>query len=344
MTQQGNAGFLTLFALDRLVFAHDAGCARAIVGIPGEYHGDGRDDRCGVVSWHAWGPAMTQPPSTAAIASVIIPAHNEARGILRTLERLYEGVTPDELDVVLVCNGCTDDTAARVRAHHRSVRVIEIPEPSKAAAVAVGNAAAAVCPRVHLDADVQLSGASLRALIAPLRRGEALATAPRRVLDRTGSSLMVRWYYDVWERLPQVRGGLFGRGVFALSAEGQRRVSSLPALMSDDLAVSEAFAADERSVIEEASVVVVPPRTLRDLVRRRVRVATGIAQASAVGACGPDSQTSLGTLARLGVAEPRLAARIPVFVSVAVIAKVKARPAIRAGDFTTWLRDESSRA
>ena len=28
--------------------------------------------------------------------------------------------------------------------------------------------------------------------------------------DRDRSSRLVRWFYDVWEQLPQVRAGLFG--------------------------------------------------------------------------------------------------------------------------------------
>jgi hypothetical protein len=282
--------------------------------------------------------------TTRPLASVVIPAHNEERGILRTLARLHEGIAEGELDVVVVCNGCTDDTAATVRSGFPSVRVLEIPQPSKADAVSVGNAATEIFPRVHLDADVQLSGDSLRALVAPVRSGDLLAAAPRRVLVRAGCAALVRWYYDVWERLPQVRQGLFGRGVFALSEDGQRRVSALPRLMGDDLAVSEAFASDERGIVSTAEVRVVPPRTVGDLVRRRVRVATGNAQASGVGARSGESAVSLSTLIRMAMTEPGVAVRMPVFLGVGVVARVRARRAVRAGDFTTWLRDESSRA
>ena len=107
-------------------------------------------------------------------------------------------------------------------------RVLEIGKPSKAAAVAAGNSVSRTFPRVHLDADVQLSGDSVRALVDTLASGELHAAAPTRVLDRTGCSRAVRWYYDVWEELPQVQAGLFGRGAFALSEEGQARVSALP--------------------------------------------------------------------------------------------------------------------
>ena len=187
-------------------------------------------------------------------ASVVIPAHDEARVIVRTLAALYSGLEPGALDVVVVCNGCTDATAGLARAFSPAVRVLEIPVASKAAAVRAGNEACEVFPRVHLDADVQLTGPDLLALVRPLVEGDVLATAPRRVLPREGSARLVRWYYDVWEELPQVRAGLFGRGAIALSEAGQRRVDALPQLMSDDLGLSEAFDPGERLVVETAQV------------------------------------------------------------------------------------------
>jgi hypothetical protein len=42
--------------------------------------------------------------------------------------------------------------------------------------------------------------------------------------------------------------------------------------------------------------------------------------------------------------EPRLAPRMPVFLAAALIARRRARAAVSSGDFSTWLRDESSRA
>ena len=95
--------------------------------------------------------------SEMAVASVVIPAHNEAATIGRNLRALREGTGAD-LDVVVVCNGCTDRTADEARAADPSARVIEIPQPSKVEAVRVGNAATDVFPRIHLDADIELNG------------------------------------------------------------------------------------------------------------------------------------------------------------------------------------------
>jgi hypothetical protein len=273
----------------------------------------------------------------------VIPAHNEERVIARTLGRLAAGVSPEQLEVVVVCNGCTDRTAEVARRVAPWARVLEVPKPSKVDAVRVGNAAGTVFPRVHLDADVSISGADVLHLVQPLRGG-VLATAPQRVLLTDRSSPVVRWFYDVWEQLPQVRTGLFGRGVIALSEEGQRRVDTLPQLMSDDLGISEVFEPAERQVVWTAFAEVRVPGTLRDLLRRRVRVATGNSQATEVGVRRPESSTTWGTLARLSVRSPGLAPRVPLFILVGALARLQSRRAVRSGDFTTWLRDDSSRA
>jgi hypothetical protein len=40
---------------------------------------------------------------------------------------------------------------------------------------------------------------------------------------------------------------------------------------------------------------------------------------------------------------PAFAAKLPVFAAVTVAARLGARRSVARGDFTTWLRDESSR-
>ena len=279
-----------------------------------------------------------------AVASVIIPAHNEAATIGRNLLALRQGTHGTDLDVVVVCNGCTDQTAEVARRADPLARVIEIQQPSKAEAVRVGNTASDVFPRVHLDADIELSGAAVMQLLEPITRDNVLATAPRRDVPKASCSRWVRWYYDVWEALPQVESGLFGRGVVVLSEQAQARVAALPRMMSDDLGMSDSFSGDERRVVPGAVAVIHPPRTLRDLVRRRIRIATGNTQAGQLGVRRPASRTSMRTLLGLAVGRPGLALRLPVFLGVHVAAQLGARQAVRTGDFTTWQRDESSRS
>lgn len=276
------------------------------------------------------------------IASVVIPAHNEAATVGRLLNALTQDAT-DALDITVVCNGCTDDTATKAQDVGANIRVVETATASKRAAQTLGDTLTTVFPRLYVDADVVIGAADVRRLLAPLVAGDALATAPRRRIDLTNASLLVRAYYSVWERLPQVQTGLFGRGVIALSREGYERVRCLPTALSDDLIMSEAFAPEERSVISAAEVVIQPPRTARDLVLRRERVATGNVQADRLGLRAPASRTSMRDLARLVREEPRLSGPVLAFLAVGAAARIRSARSVRSGDFTSWRRDDSSR-
>ncbi|SDK96876.1 Glycosyl transferase family 2 [Nocardioides sp. YR527] len=274
-------------------------------------------------------------------ASVVVPAHDESAGLRGNLAALLEGVPTGTFDVVVVCNGCTDDTVTVARSVP-GVRVLETSSASKALAVELGNAATSVFPRIHLDADVRLPGPDALRLVAAVAEPGVHAAGPSREVPAGSSSWPVRAYYRVWESLPNVRNGLFGRGAFCLSAEGQARVDAQVRLMNDDLVVSEAFAPQERRIVANAVVVVQPPRTVADLVRRRTRVATGNNQADQHAA--RHASTSVSDLIKLGLRQPSVGLRVPVFLTITVIARRLSRRAVRAGDYTTWLRDESSRA
>ncbi|WP_406162520.1 glycosyltransferase [Streptomyces canus] len=281
------------------------------------------------------------------MTSIVIPAHNEAQVIGRLLDSLLAESPEDETDIVVVCNGCTDDTAHIAAARGPRVRVVEIPVPSKHAALRAGDDHARGFPRLYVDADVVIGSADVRALTAPLDDDASgiLATAPERRIPLASCAWRVRVYYRVWQRLPAVREGLFGRGVIAVSKAGHVRLAALPPLMADDLAASLAFAPEERLVVDAAQVVVQPPRTWPDLIKRRIRAAVSTAQVEQHHQ-GPEeasARTSKADLIALVRGEPRLITGVVVFVAAALVARRGAAKAIRAQDFGTWLRDESSR-
>ena len=275
---------------------------------------------------------------------MVVPAHNEGAGIRRLLDALTAPgavVGLGRLEVVVVCNGCTDDTAEIARAYG-DVQVIEIEEPSKAAAMVVGDEAA-TCPyRAYVDADIVIDRPGLGALLAALD-AEVGVAAPGRRLAMAGAGLGVHWYYAVWVRLPSVESGVFGRGVVVLSPEGNGRVRALPRVMSDDLAASEAFKPGERRVLDTVQAVIDVPRTMDDLVRRRIRIATGNAQLDGLGLRSDQARTRLSDLGRIAVADPTMPFKVTFFLAVTAVARIGARRRIRRADFTTWLRDSSSR-
>ena len=278
------------------------------------------------------------------MASVVIPAHNESAVIGRLLEQLKTLVEQADYDVTVVANGCTDDTADIAASFGPGIRVLSIPVASKHEALKAGDRVALGFPRIYIDADVELTGRDIKALGEALRRPGTLAAAPQRDLVLVGRPWLVRWYYDVWERLPEVRTGIFGRGAIAVNEAGHSRIAVLPPLLADDLAASLAFSPSERVVVGQAHSIVHAPRTAGDLLYRRIRAATGVAQVErAEGAPDSTARTRFLDLFAIVFQKPTLAPKVLVFSVVAVLARIRAARAIRKNGYSNWLRDESSR-
>ncbi len=263
------------------------------------------------------------------MTSVVIAAYDEAAVIGDCLRAL----SGSGLDVVVVPNGCHDDTAAVARGF--GVRVLEREQPGKAGALNAGDALAEGFPRAYLDADISVEASDLDRLCAALGP-TTLAVAPRRVLDARGCALPVRAYAAVHQHLPVMAGSLFGRGLVVLSEEGRARFSQFPALVADDLFLDSLFGADEKQVVEAVSVRVRMPSRTRELYDRLVRVRRGNrALRARAGTDGVPTGVARGSrTAWLGVAvrRPWLAPAVVVYGALTLAAE----RAARAGGETAW--------
>ena len=81
--------------------------------------------------------------------TIVIPAHNEGRVIRRLLEQLINGADPGEMDIIVIANGCTDDTAEVAASFGAAVRVLTLPA-CKQNALTAGDRAAPPAPRAAL--------------------------------------------------------------------------------------------------------------------------------------------------------------------------------------------------
>jgi glycosyltransferase involved in cell wall biosynthesis len=280
---------------------------------------------------------------TAPLGSVVIPAHNEAAGIRRCLDALFDGVGRGELDVLVVCNGCSDDTAELAASSGHPVRVIELEAASKAAALRAGDAAARAFPRLYLDADIVLRGAAARAVLQRLRDG-APAARPPITYDSHDSSAPVRSYYRARSRVPALLTALWGAGVYGLSEAGRARFGEFPDLIADDLWVDRQFGPGEIEIVDCEPVVVTVPRCVRDLMLVLRRTYRGNAETSDFDPPDRQRETTATTLRQLrrltatGIIPPLDAATFAAFAAgarLAVAAPLRPR---------RWERDESSRA
>ncbi|MFR9780515.1 glycosyltransferase [Micromonospora sp. MS34] len=278
------------------------------------------------------------------MTSIVVAAHNECAVIGRCLDALLAEATPGEFDVTVVANGCTDGTAA-IAAARPGVRVIELAEAGKPAALDAGDEAARGFPRIYLDADVVLSTQGVRAIAAALD-GPHLAATVRRELDLTGRPMLVRAYFGIHRHLPVFRDGLFGRGVVGLAEAGRRRFARFPALVADDLFLDSLFGAAEKCQVDTVSSRVATPRRTRDLVRRLSRVRGGNSAMRAAADQGQVGATvrppaRLSWLRDVVLPRPWLAPAAICYVAITVLAALSARRD-RTGA-AGWARDDSSR-
>ncbi len=188
------------------------------------------------------------------VLSVLIPANNEERYIGACLKALLSSdpVPGYTVDVIVIANGCNDDTVGVARRFREMaegrgwrLRVLDLFEGSKIAALNAGDEKAIGRLRVYLDADVIVSPPLLAELAAALSgRGPRYATGTPEIAPAI--SLATRLYGRFWLRVPFMRDGAPGFGIYAVNAEGRSRWPEFPDIISDDTFVRLSFAPRER--------------------------------------------------------------------------------------------------
>nr|WP_279587830.1 glycosyltransferase [Microbacterium ulmi] len=273
--------------------------------------------------------------------SVVVPAHDEGPLVRRTLERMLGSAAAGEFDVVVVANGCSDDTA--VQAALPGVRVVEIAERSKTAALDAGDAVSSTFPRAYVDADVDISTDALRAVARALSaESDARVAAPRLRVDASSSSAPVRAYYAIWALSEYRAAGHVGSGFYAVNAAGRERWGRFPGVIADDRFVQQRFLPDERLCLEEHSFTVQASRDMATHIARGARIERGNAElpASAQLAEQATAGRRYTTLLARVATRPLLWPCLPFYVYGFGAAKLQAR---RSAGATAWARDESVR-
>jgi glycosyltransferase involved in cell wall biosynthesis len=275
--------------------------------------------------------------------SVVIPAHNEQEVIARCLEALTPMSGLEPLEVVVVCNGCDDLTAEVARRF--DVQVVETSVASKTVALNLGDARVAGFPRFYVDADVVLSMDAVLQIAAVLERGPAVAASPTMDLDLRDSTWPVRAYYRIWTRLPYVREGMIGVGVYALSEVGRSRFEEFPEVIADDGFVRMLFPPHERTRVD-APVRVTAPRRMSGLLSIKTRSRLGLYQLGMVFpqfANRERGSKSYGRAIRSVASRPWLWPAAAVYGAVQLVTRRKARDHLADLDGYRWQRDTSSR-
>jgi len=207
--------------------------------------------------------------------SVIIPAYNEETTIERCLTNLLEGSEAVNIQIIVVCNGCSDATAEKARFFEPKVKVVEIETGSKILALNTGDKIASYFPRFYIDADIIVSQKSLWVVAKTLESGKVLAAAPKMKIDLSRASNVVKAYYRTWLKTPYTSQGMLGSGIYGMSLVGRERFDKFPDIISDDGFVRLQFDISERKTVEEVEFTIFPPGNLRWLIAINTRAMLG---------------------------------------------------------------------
>ena len=275
--------------------------------------------------------------------SIVVPAHNESAVIARTLKPWVDGPGSADVSVIVICNGCSDETASVARRFGPTVRVIESEIASKTHALNLGDQNSHIFPRFYIDADILITLDFIRALARRLEQGDVLAVAPTPEPDLTGCSWMVRQYFSVRSRLPSACQGIGGSGVYALSEAGRRRFTQFPDVIADDTYVRIQFKSEERETLTSVKSTIFPARTISRLIAVRTRACSGTREVARrfPQLCSNVGETNNRALIRL-LKETRLWPGLAIYCYVNIIARCKAIVRSRIGA-AVWQRDDTSR-
>jgi cellulose synthase/poly-beta-1,6-N-acetylglucosamine synthase-like glycosyltransferase len=151
-------------------------------------------------------PTRPEPPAGRATEplSVVLAVRNEAANIAdRVANLLSLDYPPELLEVIVVCNGCTDETvavASRLAEEDLRVRVVEsAANQGKSGAINLGVAQAKGTYVVFADARQRFDGGALHHLLAPFQDASVGAVTGRLIISNSDRPAVegVRWYWQV---------------------------------------------------------------------------------------------------------------------------------------------------
>lgn len=185
--------------------------------------------------------------------SVIIPAHNEEAWLDRCLlSLLAQDDTEGRIEIIVVANACNDGTVAKAQGHIPgaeergwAMHVLDLKEGGKLRALNAGDQVARGRSRLYLDADIACDASLVRQIREALA-GDAPRYATGTLAIAPSKSSLTRHYAAAWTRLPFVKGGAVGAGLYAVNPAGRARWDAFPQIISDDTFVRLNFGPTER--------------------------------------------------------------------------------------------------
>ena len=279
------------------------------------------------------------------MATVIVPAHNEAGVIEACLDSI---IGQDNVDnIIVACNGCTDETAQIVREKYPDIHCLDIETPSKVNALNEAETYARelglTFPVYYIDADTRLSENCLIKINAYLEtHQDILLAAPTPIIDTSASSWLVKTYYKVWVNLPYIKEGVIATCSYIITETGRQRFERFPEVINDDGFVRCNFWNREISNVPDTEIYINAPRDIYSLIKIKTRARLGNMQLEATGQCKVKEDKQYGSVMR-----SRLLSRdwfsTLIYIGIAGIIRIRSKNQFKRLKDYRWEKDLSSR-
>ena len=220
----------------------------------------------------------------APTCGVVVPVRDEAEALGTTVPALLAACVGERPRIVWVCNGCSDASAARIRAlAGASAEIVECEIPGKTEALQTGDDRLGdLFPRLYLDADVRLRRGDVTRLLEPIRTGSADLVAAQLSFDCSRSSAAATAIARCWLELPHARHHSFSAAI-GLSKAGRETWDRWPRVQGDDVFVIANTPPERRRIVRGAVATTWAPASFGAWVRARRRWIQGERQLAALG-------------------------------------------------------------
>ena len=241
----------------------------------------------------AWARVATRPVRRRAEDSsgpwpgvtIVLAAHNEAGRLPARIRNLLQQDYAGELEVILVSDGSTDDTAAVASVWGERIRFVEVPRGGKPLALNAGVAKASFDLLVFADARQRFAPDAVRRLVTCFADPAVGAVTGELILESggdgassIGQGVGLYWTYEKWMRRLEARVDSTLGATGAIYALRRALWRPLPAetLLDDVLAPMRTVLAGYRVVFEEQALAFDrPERDSAAESRRKTRTLAG---------------------------------------------------------------------
>lgn len=201
--------------------------------------------------------------------TIIIAAYNEENCIGELLSNLGHGKS-NLFQIVVICNGCTDNTENIIREKFPNVYLGIAQTASKSLAIRTAESLNIGFPRLYLDADIALNQQQAETLFKKVQNDDRIGLfVPSSITDTKSSSYFVDQYYQAWYSTGFVKNKGFGCGCYIINEPSRQTFNLWPELISDDGFLREVF--NDIIILKQVCVTVAAPKTLFSLLKIKTR-------------------------------------------------------------------------